>query len=127
MRNYGVSQSYSVEVGKVPSLNAFYASKHWTFRSTAKNKFVTEILKQLETYDLKPIVHVTVECRVNYKYDLDNSIMAVKFALDAFKRWGGIKDDSRAYVRRINMLHDPEVHPNTALIIFKGLLSDQNA
>jgi hypothetical protein len=37
----------SVEVGKVPSLNSFYASKHWIVRKKAKDKFKAEILEQL--------------------------------------------------------------------------------
>ena len=118
----GELKTYHVVVGKVPSLNQFYASKHWTFRSTAKNKHTAEILEQLNHYDLVPIQHVSIRCKVNYRYDIDNSIMAVKFALDAFRKWGGVKDDSRAYVRKLSMEHDPDIHPDTAEIYFTGLV-----
>jgi hypothetical protein len=36
-----------LEVGKVPSLNSFYASKHWIVRKKAKDKFKAELLEQL--------------------------------------------------------------------------------
>jgi hypothetical protein len=38
-----------LEVGKVPSLNSFYASKHWIVRKKAKDKFKAELLEQLQT------------------------------------------------------------------------------
>jgi hypothetical protein len=83
--------SYTVTIGKVPSLNAFYASKHWTVRAKAKEKHCGEVLQQLQQLDKYELQHVSINCRVNYRYDLDNSVMAIKFALDAFKQWGGVK------------------------------------
>ena len=32
-----------IVVGKVPSLNAFYSSRHWTFRKQQKDKWKKEI------------------------------------------------------------------------------------
>jgi len=122
----GQLKSYHVVVGKVPSLNMFYASKHWTVRAKAKDKHTAEVMAQLEEYDCVPIQHVYITCKVNYRYDIDNSIMAVKFALDAFRKWGGVKDDSKAYVRKLKMEHDPEIHPDTAEITFQGLVVNQS-
>jgi hypothetical protein len=87
--------SYTVTIGKVPSLNAFYASKHWTVRAKAKEKHCGEVLQQLQQLDQYELHHVSIKCRVHYRYDLDNSVMAIKFALDAFKQWGGVKDDTQ--------------------------------
>jgi hypothetical protein len=84
------------------------------------------VLQQLQQLDCVPIQHVYITCKVNYRYDIDNSIMAVKFALDAFRKWGGVKDDSRAYVRKLKMEHDPDIHPDTAEIIFQGLVVSQS-
>jgi hypothetical protein len=86
--------TYKVVVGKVPSLNAFYASKHWTVRAKAKTKHCDEVMLQLDSTICQQITDVQILCKVNYRYDIDNAIMAVKFALDAFKTWGGVKDDS---------------------------------
>jgi hypothetical protein len=48
--------------------------------------------------------------------------MAVKFALDAFKTWGGVKDDSRKYVHSLKLVHDTTIPKDTAEITFTGLL-----
>ena len=114
--------TYKVVVGKVPSLNAFYASKHWTVRKNAKDKHCQEVMLQLAAYDLQQITDVQILCKVNYRYDIDNAIMAVKFALDAFKTWGGVKDDSRTYVQSLKMVHDKSIPKDTAEITFTGLV-----
>ena len=77
---------------------------------------------QLAAYDLQQITDVQILCKVNYRYDIDNAIMAVKFALDAFKTWGGVKDDSRTYVQSLKMVHDKTIPKDTAEITFTGLL-----
>jgi hypothetical protein len=112
--------TYKVVVGKVPSLNAFYSSKHWTVRAKAKEKHCGEVLLQLQQFDKYELSHVEIKCRVHYRYDLDNSVMAIKFALDAFKQWGGVKDDSPKYVDRIKMVYDPSLPKDTAEITFTG-------
>ena len=114
--------TYKVVVGKVPSLNAFYASKHWTVRAKAKTKHCQEVMLQLAAYDLQQITDVQILCKVNYRYDIDNAIMAVKFALDAFKTWGGVKDDSRKYVHSLKLIHDTTIEKDTAEITFSGIL-----
>jgi hypothetical protein len=106
----------------VPSLNAFYASKHWTVRAKAKTKHCDEVMLQLSEYDLEQITDVQIHCKVNYRYDIDNAIMAVKFALDTFKTWGGVKDDSRKYVHSLKLVHDTTIPKDTAEIIFSGVL-----
>jgi hypothetical protein len=119
--------SYTVTIGKVPSLNAFYASKHWTVRAKAKEKHCGEVLQQLQQLDKYELNHVSINCRVHYRYDLDNSVMAIKFALDAFKNWGGVKDDSPKYVDRIKMTYDPSLPKDTAEIIFEGYVVDSDS
>jgi hypothetical protein len=53
--------------------------------------------------------------------------MAIKFALDAFKNWGGVKDDSPKYVDRIKMTYDPSLPKDTAEIIFEGYVVDSDS
>jgi len=108
----------SVEVGKVPSLNSFYASKHWIVRKKAKDKFKAEILEQLDQYDKVTFKRISVKALVNYRYDLDNSIMCIKFALDAFKDWGGIPDDTKAYVCKVSIQYDDTLPKDTAKVFF---------
>lgn len=78
------------------------------------------MLQQLQQMDKHELEHVSIKCRVNYRYDLDNSVMSIKFALDAFKQWGGVKDDSPKYVDRMKMVYDSSLPKDTAEIIFEG-------
>jgi len=108
----------SVEVGKVPSLNAFYASKHWIVRKKAKDKFKAEILDQLNQFDPVKYKKIKIRAEVNYRYDIDNCIMAVKFAMDAFKEWGGIEDDSPKYFNKMTIVQNADIQKDTAKIFF---------
>jgi hypothetical protein len=108
----------SVEVGKVPSLNSFYASKHWIVRKKAKDKFKGEILDQLKGFDPVRFEKVIIRAEVNYRYDIDNCIMAVKFAMDAFKDWGGVEDDSPKYFKKLIIIQNTDIQKDTAKIFF---------
>jgi hypothetical protein len=48
--------------------------------------------------------------------------MAVKFALDALKKWGAIRDDSPKYVKQIILVHSEAIAKDTAEIIFEGVI-----
>ena len=113
-----------LEIGKIPSLNAFYASKHWIVRKKAKDAFKTEILGQLNKYDKITFKQVTVRLETNLGYDIDNCIMAVKFGMDALKEWGGVKDDTKVYFPKLTIIYNPELEKNTAKIFFRGSLVD---
>lgn len=110
----------SVTLSKVPSLNQFYSSKHWIVRKKAKDKFTEEVLAQLATYDKTRFKTITATLRHNYGYDNDNCIMAIKFALDALRKWGGIEDDSTNFVTKIVISRDHEITKNTGKVIFFG-------
>ena len=110
----------SVTLSKVPSLNQFYASKHWIVRKKAKDKFTEEVLTQLAAYDKTRFQTITATLRHNYGYDNDNCIMAIKFALDALLKWGGIQDDNTNFVTKITISRDHEIEKNTGQVIFFG-------
>jgi len=110
----------SVILSKVPSLNQFYASKHWIVRKKAKDKFTEEVLAQLATYDKTRFKTITATLLHNYGYDNDNCIMAIKFALDALRKWGGIEDDNTNFVTKVVISRDHEVAKNTGKVIFFG-------
>ena len=114
----------SVEVGKVPSLNSFYASKHWIVRKKAKDKFKAEFLEQLDQYDKIEFKSVAVTLETNLGYDIDNCIMAVKFGMDAFKDWGGIPDDTKKYFPKLTIIYNDQLPKNTSKLYFTGLLVD---
>lgn len=73
---------------------------------------------QLNKHDLVQFKCVHVRAEVNYGYDIDNCIMAVKFAMDAFKDWGGIVDDTKKYFPKMTIVYNPEIEKNTSEIFF---------
>ena len=111
-------------LGKVPSLNSFYAGSHWTKRKKAKDAALKEIKEQLGFNQNAPYNSFRVTANVRYRYDLDNSIIAVKFTSDALKALGWIKDDSPKYFRRLLLVWKESLPANTAEIIIT--LSDEH-
>ena len=111
-------------LGKVPSLNSFYAGSHWTKRKKAKDAALKEVKEQLGFNQDAPYNSFRVTANVRYRYDLDNSIIAVKFTSDALKALGWIKDDSPKYFRRLLLVWKESLPANTAEIIIT--LSDEH-
>jgi len=110
-------------LGKVPSLNSFYAGSHWTKRKKAKDAALKEVKEQLGFNQGPAYNSFRVTANVRYRYDLDNSIIAVKFTSDALKALGWIKDDSPKYFRRLLLVWKESLPANTAEIIIT--LSDE--
>jgi hypothetical protein len=109
-----------VTLGKVPSLNQFYSSKHWIVRKKAKDKFVAEVLEQLAGYDKFKFSSLVVNLEHNYGYDNDNCIMAIKFALDGLRKHGGVQDDTARFVTKVSIFRNSEIEKNTGRVIFFG-------
>jgi restriction endonuclease Mrr len=107
-------------LGKVPSLNQFYSSKHWIVRKKAKDKFVAEVLEQLAGYEPFKFSSLVVNLEHNYGYDNDNCIMAIKFALDGLRKHGGVQDDTARFVTKVSIFRNSEIEKNTGKVIFFG-------
>lgn len=110
------NKKVTVILGKVPSLNSFYAGSHWTKRKRAKDEALKTITEQLGTNKGAPYNSFTVSASVRYRYDLDNSIIAIKFTSDALKSLGWIKDDSPKYFRKLLLLWSMDTPKDNALI-----------
>jgi hypothetical protein len=66
--------------------------------------------------------HVSITCRVHYRYDLDNSVMAIKFALGCVQTMGRCEGRlSPKYVDRIKMTYDPSLPKGHRRNNFRGL------
>jgi len=107
-----------IRLTDIPSLNQFYASKHWSIRKKHKDTFALLILEQLQHYPKQTWEQMEVKVTSNLRLDLDNQIMAVKFALDSFKAWGGIPDDSPKYVKAMHITNDPTITKGEIIITF---------
>jgi hypothetical protein len=111
-------------LGKVPSLNSFYAGSHWTKRKKAKDAALETIKEQLGYNTGAPYNSFRVIAYVRYRYDLDNSIIAVKFTSDALKTLGWIKDDSPKYFRYLLLVWSEQIPRDEAQITIE--LSDEH-
>lgn len=107
-----------VQLGKIPSLNKFYSSPHWTFRSREKTKWKEIISEQLH-YDFQ-FESCIITAKVNYRYDLDNCVMAIKFTQDALVDAGLIKDDNKKFVRAVRIEPATDIPKDTSVIIIEG-------
>ena len=109
-----------IELGKIPSLNKFYSAQHWAYRSKMKNTWSEVVVTQLSKYDKQEFTSFSVKMEVNYRYDIDNCIMGIKFALDAFRREGWVKDDSPKYFQKFTIEYNPELDRDTSRLILRG-------
>ena len=105
-----------IEIGKVPSLNAFYSSRHWTFRKQQKDRCKQEIKAELDSYDIKHYTSANIHIRCNYRYDIDNCIMVSKFFCDSLVDMGFIPDDSKKVIREVKLVVDETLTKNTAIV-----------
>jgi len=107
-----------VHLGKIPSLNKFYSSPHWTFRSKEKTKWREVVMQQLD-YDFQ-FEYCVITAKVNYRYDLDNCIMAVKFTQDALVEAGLIKDDNKKFIKAVRIEPASDLPKDTSVIVIEG-------
>lgn len=107
-----------IHLGKIPSLNKFYSSPHWTFRSREKTKWKEIISKQLD-YDFQ-FEYCIITAKVNYRYDLDNCIMAIKFTQDALVDAGMITDDNKKFIRAVRIEPASDIPKDTSVIQIEG-------
>jgi hypothetical protein len=118
------NKEIEITLGKVPSLNSFYSGSHWTKRKKAKDAALETIKSQLGFNQGAPYNSFRVRANVRYRYDLDNSIIAVKFTSDALKTLGWIKDDSPKYFRHLVLVWKEEIPKDEAEI--QITLSDEH-
>lgn len=110
--------SITIELGKIPSLNKFYSAPHWTFRSKEKSKWREVVMQQLD-YDFK-FEYCIITAKVNYRYDLDNCIMAIKFTQDALVEAGMIHDDNKKFIKAVRIEPATDIPKDTSLILVEG-------
>lgn len=119
------TKEITLKLGKVPSFNSFYAGSHWTKRKKAKDAALETIKSQLDSNKGLPYNSFTIFARVRFRYDLDNSIIVVKFSSDALKTLGWIIDDSPKYFRQLVLVWSEDIPKDSAIVEIR--LSDDPA
>lgn len=98
-----------VSIPKPPSLNQLYAGKFWTYRHGQKEKYFAGISRALEGFDRWTMDRFAVHLRYNSKYDLDNSIVAIKFLADYLRYNGYVHDDTPKYFVELRISYDADL------------------
>lgn len=95
-----------VSIPKPPSLNQLYAGKFWTYRAGQKEKYFTGIARALEGLDKWTMDRFSVHLRYNSRFDVDNSVVAVKFLADYLRYNGYVRDDTPKYFLELRITYD---------------------
>lgn len=96
---------------KAPSLNQFYAGRHYSVRQKYKKEYNEEIKNVFDQYDKFFADTYKIDLVHNTRYDCDNVIITIKFISDYLKDNGYVTDDSKKYFKSlsISVAEDGEV------------------
>lgn len=109
----------TIPVPKPPSLNALYSGKHWSNRFGEKSSFGKEIKQVLNAYDKFAADKISIHLRYNCRFDVDNTIVAIKFLADYLKSHGYIVDDTPKYFTAISSEYDSSLGKNEFVATIK--------
>lgn len=104
-----------------PSLNQFYAGGHWTKRTKAKSEYFDLFDEHFKFVDFK-LKTLQIRVEKNNRFDVDNSIIAIKFLADYLKANGYIKDDTPAIFNKLSIKQNNELPKGTFKFIINGML-----
>jgi len=112
---------YEIELSlpKPPTLNTFYAGKHWAIRKKRKADYNTYIEKALSNYDKWNMESFALDIRYNCNYDVDNAIIAAKFVSDYLTANGYIPKDTPNYFTSQRTSFDKSLQKGEFLVIIK--------
>ena len=104
-----------INLPKPPSLNQFYAGKHFAIRQKYKKQYFDELERAFDTYQDFFAKEFSVHVFHNSRYDTDNCILAIKFTADYLRHRGWVKDDTKKYFKKLSI----EVDENLPKTVFK--------
>jgi len=88
---------------KAPSLNQFYAGRHYSVRQKYKKEYNEEIKNVFDQYDKFFADTYKIDLVHNTRYDCDNVIITIKFISDYLKDNGYVTDDSKKYFKSLSI------------------------
>jgi hypothetical protein len=88
---------------KAPSLNQFYAGRHYSVRQKYKKEYNAEIKNVFDRYDKFFADTYKIDLVHNTRYDCDNVIITIKFISDYLKDNGYVTDDSKKYFKSLSI------------------------
>lgn len=94
---------------KPPSLNQFYAGRHFTVRQKYKKEYFKALEEAFKEYDEFTAESFEVHVSHNSRYDTDNCILAIKFSADYLRHRNWVKDDTKKYFKKLSIKVDDEM------------------
>jgi hypothetical protein len=88
---------------KAPSLNQFYAGRHYSVRQKYKKEYNAEIKNVFDQFDKFFADTYKIDLVHNTRYDCDNVIITIKFISDYLKDNGYVTDDSKKYFKSLSI------------------------
>jgi len=97
---------YMIEIDDIPpSLNQFYAGKHWTWRKRICDDWHLRFKQAYRKAKLPKVISypitLTAICYSPRIRDSDNAVIISKFAGDALVECGYLPDDSPTYISTV--------------------------
>lgn len=104
-----MTNEITLELPKPPSLNQFYAGRHFTVRQKYKKQYFEALEEAFKEYDEFTAESFEVHVSHNSRYDTDNCILAIKFAADYLRHRGFVKDDTKKYFKKLSIKVDEDM------------------
>jgi len=109
----------TLTLGQPPSLNKFYAGKHWTYRKRLGDEYKKQVKQLLENFDCFTISNFSLSISYNSRYDCDNSILCSKFVADALVEKGFVANNSKKYYKSLRICYDENLPKGVYVVKIK--------
>lgn len=117
--NNGVQEQIEIQLPPPPSLNKFYAGKHWGYRKKMADEYKGLVKEALAAFDPIHFSIFRLDIYYNHRYDCDNAILCSKFVADALVSEGFVENDTPTYFKSIKITYDPELEKKQFLVKIK--------
>ena len=103
------NETIEIILPKPPSLNAYYAGRHFMVRKKHKDVYWRAIATALAPFGKFRMERMSIAVRYNCRYDVDNAICCSKFLADYLRNHGHIPDDTPKYYLSQETRYDPSL------------------
>ena len=110
----------TLSLPKPPSLNQFYAGRHYSVRTKYKSDYWKDIEREIEKIDRFHLERFSITVHYNCRYDVDNAITCTKFLADYLRNHGYVDDDTPKYFESQSTRYDSTIDKDTFQATIKG-------
>jgi len=110
------NEDIQIILPKPPSLNAYYAGRHFMVRKKHKEVYWKHIAAALTPFGKFRLERFSIAVRYNCRYDVDNAICCSKFLADYLRNYGHVPDDTPKYYLAQETRFDPSLPKEQFLV-----------